>query len=141
VKWLRRITLTRQWGAWGGLTSLTNVVEGVTPIVSRIDAVPELVAGVEATVSGIALTSGAGVARVELGAGGAWHPAEIVFNQLDDDRSPHLWSLWRARFTPRAAGALDLSVRAFDPGGRTQAHDARFPYDSGAIHTVRVVVR
>jgi DMSO/TMAO reductase YedYZ molybdopterin-dependent catalytic subunit len=141
VKWLRAVTLTRQWGAYGALTSLSNIVEGITPVISRLDDPGELFAGVETTLGGIALTAGPGVARVEVRGDGDWIPAEIVFNALDDERSPHLWSLWRARFTPARPGALTLAVRAFDRDGRTQSFEPRFPYDSGAVHAVHVVVR
>jgi DMSO/TMAO reductase YedYZ molybdopterin-dependent catalytic subunit len=136
VKWLRSITLTRAWGSYGALTALSNVIQGVTPVMSRIDPPGDLLAGVESTLGGIALTSGAGVARVELRAEGDWFPAEIVFQ-----RSPHLWAIWRARYTPPRAGVQAVSVRAFDAEGRTQSFEPRFPYDSGAIHSVRVVVR
>ncbi len=144
VKWLRTLTLTREWGTYGALTSLTNVVEGVTPIRSRIDLPPEekeLILGEPAEVTGLALTAGQGVARVEVEVEGAWREAELTFNTLDDDRSPYLWSLWRLRYTPAAPGPQTLRVRAFDPQGNTQGEEPRFPYDSGVIDAVHVVVR
>jgi hypothetical protein len=94
------------------------------------------VAGRPVEVRGLALTAGSGVARVEIDAGAGWREAEIVF-----DRAPELWSLWRAAWTPDRPGPARLAVRAFDRQGRTQSFEPRFPYDSGAIHTLRVVVR
>ena len=139
VKWLRGVTLAREWGAWGSLTAISNVVEGVTPVMSRIDRPrdgDEVTAGQPLEVSGIALTAGRGVARVEVDTGGGWRDTEIVF-----DRSPQLWSLWRTSWTPDRPGEATLAVRAFDGDGTTQSFEPRFPYDSGAIHTLRVVVR
>lgn len=145
VKWLHTITLTRPWGGYGAFTALSNVVEGVTPVMSRIDSpgpLAEVAAGATIEVRGLALTAGGGVARVEVAVAGAWTPAEIVFNTLDDAHSPHLWSLWRARVVmPETPGRVSLAVRAFDTDGRTQAEEQRFPYDSGGIHSLRVVVR
>ena len=139
VKWLRALTLAREWGAWGSLTAISNVVEGVTPVMSRIDGPREgdaLALGQPAVVSGIALTAGRGVERVEVDTGGGWREADIVF-----DRSPQLWSLWRLAWTPDRPGETVLAARAFDRDGTTQSFEPRFPYDSGAIHTLRVVVR
>jgi hypothetical protein len=143
IKWLDSITLAREYATYGSLSELVNFVDGQTRARSRIDALYDgstVAMGEPVELSGIAVTGGAGVDRVEVDAGRGWEPAELVFNLLDDDRGPYLWSLWRYVWTPDTPGDHVLRVRAFEPDGTTQDTEADFPYDSSAIHRVRVRV-
>lgn len=143
VKWLDSITLTREFAQYGAFRGLSANIGGETPVRSRIDWPGDgrtVTVDREVELYGLAVTAGVGVARVEVRVDGAWQPAELTFNTLDDERSPYLWSLWRLRWTPRRRGRQVLSVRAFDAEGRTQSAEAEWPYDSGAVHSVRVIV-
>jgi DMSO/TMAO reductase YedYZ molybdopterin-dependent catalytic subunit len=146
IKWLDRITLTREWHQFGALRGVATFVDGKKRVRSRIDEPNDgrtVVVGEETIVSGLAVTAGTGIERVEarVQPDGDWSAAEILFNTLTDERSPYLWSLWRFAFTPRAAGRVVLSVRAFDAEGGAQDDDPDFPYDASAIHSVRLLVR
>ena len=143
-KWLDSITVARNYHTYGALSAIGSAVTGTTRVRSRIDGPPDgrnVTLGETVEVTGLAATPGLGVARVEVHAGGAWHPAELTFNAIDDGRSRYLWALWRFAWTPRDEGVHVLSVRAHDARGDTQSFEADFPYDSSAIHSVRVVVR
>lgn len=144
IKWLDSITLTREYATYGSLAELVNFVDGTTRVRSRIDSLSDrtvLTVGERVRVAGLAITPGQGVARVEVDTGSGWKDAELTFNQLDDDRSPFLWSLWSYDWTPDTAGEYTVRVRAFDSSGSTQDSEADFPYDSSAIDrlTVRVL--
>jgi DMSO/TMAO reductase YedYZ molybdopterin-dependent catalytic subunit len=145
IKWLDSLTLARTYYTWGVTRGLASFVDGATRVRSRVDPAWDgrtVGLGEPVEVTGLAVTSGAGVARVEVEVDGRWEPAELTFNTLEDERGGHLWSLWRFRWTPAAAGTHVLRVRAFDARGATQSDDERrFPYDASAIHSVRVVVR
>jgi DMSO/TMAO reductase YedYZ molybdopterin-dependent catalytic subunit len=144
VKWLDSITLTREYATWGSLAELVNFVDGEVPVRSRIDSLrpgQAVDVGVPVQIAGLAVTAGRGVARVQVDTGSGWREAALTFNRLDDDRSPFLWSLWAYEWTPTTPGEVVVRVRAFDPDGETQQEEADFPYDSGAIHRVRVRVR
>jgi DMSO/TMAO reductase YedYZ molybdopterin-dependent catalytic subunit len=144
TKWLTTITATRQQSAWSTLRGLAVFVDGTLPVRSRFLSLGEgqgFEQGRMIELTGLALTAGTGVARVEVEAEGIWRPAELTFNHLDDEHSPHLWSLWRYRYTPERAGTQLLRVRALDARGRGQPERAEFPYGNGAVHSVRVVVR
>lgn len=145
VKWLDSIHAIRSWHEYGALSGAADsVVDGTRPVKSRFDHPRDgrtVAVGETIEVTGLAVASAHGIARVEVRADGEWQPARITFNTLTDDRSRLLWSLWSFTWTPRAAGRQELAVRAVDTRGVTQDFDAEFPYDSGRIHTVRVVVR
>lgn len=143
MKWLDSITLTRQWSSWGTFRGTGNFIEGIRPPRSRIDGPIDrqsLPMGREIVLSGLALTAGVGVSRVEVELDGVWQPADLTFNTLTDERSALLWSFWSARWTPTRAGWQTLRVRAFDLDGVGQSADPGFPYDASAIHTIRVRV-
>ena len=143
VKWLDSIAATRQYAPYGAFRGLGFSIAGVKPVRSRIDGLRDggqVAAGETHDVTGLAVTSGAGVARVEVRDAGDWRPAELTYNTVADPRGEHLWTLWRYRWTPQTTGRHVLSVRAFDTDGETQSADARYPYDSGTIHSIRVVV-
>lgn len=144
IKWLDSITLARTWYTWGVARGVAGFVDGATRVRSRVDPAWDgrtvrLHEPVEVT--GLAVTPGVGVARVEVEVEGRWEAAELTFNTLDDARGPWLWSLWRLPWTPRREGPQVLRVRAFDARGATQDEGRRFPYDASGVHSVRVVVR
>lgn len=144
IKWLDSITLARTWYTWGVARGVANFVDGTARLRSRLDPQWDgrtVRLGEPVEVSGLAVTPGVGVARVEVELDGRWEPAELTFNTLDDARGPWLWSLWRIRWTPQREGTHILRVRAFDARGATQDEGRRFPYDSSGVHSVRVVVR
>jgi DMSO/TMAO reductase YedYZ molybdopterin-dependent catalytic subunit len=143
VKWLDSITLTREYATYGSLSELVNFVDGETRPRSRVDTLwdgAELALGQPVSVAGLAITDGAGVARVEVDTGSGWEEAAITFNRLDDEHSPFLWTLWERQWTPDRVGEHVVRVRCVDTDGRTQDAEADFPYDSSAIHRVRVRV-
>lgn len=143
VKWLDSIAATRQYAPYGAFRGLGFSIAGVKPVRSRVDRPRDggqVAVGETHDVTGLAVTSGVGVARVEVRDAGAWQAAELTYNTVEDPRGDHLWTLWRYRWTPETTGRHVLSVRAFDTEGATQSQDARYPYDSGAIHSIRVVV-
>lgn len=147
TKWLDSITLTREQGLWSSFRNINSVVAGQMNTRSRIDYLRNGIAanrglrvGEEIMVSGLALASGRGVTGVELAADGQRIAAELSWNRLQEGGNPFLWTLWRARFTPTRQGPQNLSVRAIDTSGNPQSEQAEFPYDSGAIHTVRILV-
>ncbi len=143
VKWLDSIAATRQYAPYGAFRGLGFSIAGVKPVRSRVDRPRDggqVAVGETHEVTGLAVTSGTRVARVEVRDAGEWQPAELTFNTLEDPRGDHLWTLWRYRWTPTETGRHVLSVRAFDTDGNTQSKQARYPYDSGAIHSIRVVV-
>ncbi len=142
VKWLDALVAIRHYAPFGALRGLGRSVDGVKEPRSRIDAPRGAVTvGEPAEIRGLAVTPGLGVERVEVQVDGAWHRAELTFNTLDDDRGPFLWSLWRHRWTPTRVGEHILRVRAFAADGTPQADRSGFPYDGGAVHSLRVTVR
>jgi DMSO/TMAO reductase YedYZ molybdopterin-dependent catalytic subunit len=146
VKWLDSITATRTWHTYGALRGLSDTVDGIKRVRSRVDAPRAgrtVIIGEPVTVTGLAVSAGTGITRIEVKnpESDRYEPAEITFNTLTDEHSPLLWSLFRYTYTPSIAGAQLLSVRAFDGDGDGQVEDRRFPYDASAIHTVRIVVR
>jgi DMSO/TMAO reductase YedYZ molybdopterin-dependent catalytic subunit len=144
IKWLDSLTLTRTWYTWGVGRGVANFADGQTRVRSQIAPTWDgrtVPVDEPVEITGLAVTPGRGVARVEVELDGRWQEAELTFNTLEDTRGAQLWSLWRVQWTPRAVGTHVLRVRAFDPAGVTQTEERRFPYDSSAIHSVRVVVR
>ena len=144
IKWLDSITVARNYADYGALSGLGGFVDGEKRVKSRVDAPNDgrtVDLGEPIEVTGLAVTPGDGIARVEVAVDGEWQPAEMTFNRIGDDRSDYLWSLWRFSWTPTEPGRHVLSVRAFDAHERTQSFDADFPYDASAIHSVRVLVR
>jgi len=117
IKWLDSITLARTWYTWGVARGVAGFVDGTTRTRSRLDPLWDgrtVRLGEPVEVSGLAVTPGVGVARVEVELDGRWEPAE---------------------------GTHTLRVRAFDARGATQDEGRRFPYDSSGVHSARVVVR
>jgi DMSO/TMAO reductase YedYZ molybdopterin-dependent catalytic subunit len=66
---------------------------------------------------GWALAGPAGIKRVEVSAddGVTWHDARLVENN-----SPYVWTVWKYRFAPAAAGNFMIRIRATDGSGIAQ---------------------
>ena len=66
---------------------------------------------------GWALAGPSGIKRVDVSAddGVTWHGAQLVENS-----SPYVWTVWKYRFAPRAAGDFMMRVRATDGDGVAQ---------------------
>ena len=122
VKWVTRIEVadanakgfyeTQGWGP-----------DFVVPTRSRIDvpdnwafvSLGKLIAPIE--VKGIAFGGDRGISRVEISFddGQTWSDAEIYYSGGN-----LAWSLWKAQWTPAAAGDYELIVRATDGDGDVQ---------------------
>jgi DMSO/TMAO reductase YedYZ molybdopterin-dependent catalytic subunit len=144
VKWLTRIEVadanakgfyeTQGWGP-----------NFIVPIRSRIDvpddwsffSLGKLTAPIE--LKGIAYCGDRGVSRVELSFddGKTWKDAEIYYSGGD-----LAWSLWKAQWTPPAAGDYALVVRATDGDGDVQEwEEDRGPFSGvSGFHKVNVRV-
>ena len=144
VKWLTRVEVTDantkgfyEAQGWGPDFS--------TPTRSRID-VPEdwafvslgqLTVPIE--VKGIAFGGDRGISRVELSFddGQTWSDAEIYYSGGN-----LAWSLWKAQWTPSAAGDYPLLVRATDGEGNVQEwEEDRGPFSGvSGLHRINVRV-
>jgi DMSO/TMAO reductase YedYZ molybdopterin-dependent catalytic subunit len=145
VKWLDSIVAIRDYVQYGALRSLGRFVDGKTAVRSRIDSPseidPPLAMGAPTELRGLAVSSGRGISKVEVQIDdGQWVEAELSFNALSDGRSPYLWTLWRLPWTPSVAGEHVIRARASDADGGSQDDAGEFPYDVGAIHSLRVHV-
>jgi DMSO/TMAO reductase YedYZ molybdopterin-dependent catalytic subunit len=143
VKWLTRVEVTDA-SAKGFYETQGWGPDFIVPTRSRID-VPEdwafvslgkLTAPVE--VKGMAFGGDRGISRVELSSddGKTWNDAEIYYSGGN-----LAWSLWKAHWTPVAAGDYALLVRATDGEGDVQEFEEdRGPF-SGVTGLHRVNVR
>ena len=145
VKWLTRIEVadanakgfyeTQGWGP-----------DFIVPTRSRIDvpddwafvSLGKLIAPIE--VKGIAFGGDRGISRVELSFddGQTWNDAEIYYSGGD-----LAWSLWKAQWTPAAAGDYALIVRATDGDGDVQEwEEDRGPFSGvSGLHKINVRVQ
>jgi DMSO/TMAO reductase YedYZ molybdopterin-dependent catalytic subunit len=131
VKWLTRIEVTDA-NAKGFYEAQGWGPDFIVPTRSRID-VPDDWAFVSLgkltepiDVKGIAFGGDRGISRVELSFddGQTWSDAEIYYSGGD-----LAWSLWKAQWTPTAAGDYSLVVRATDGDGDVQEFEEdRGPY-------------
>jgi DMSO/TMAO reductase YedYZ molybdopterin-dependent catalytic subunit len=143
VKWLTRVEVTDA-SAKGFYETQGWGPDFIVPTRSRID-VPEdwtflslgkLSAPVE--VKGMAFGGDRGISRVELSFddGKTWNEAEIYYSGGN-----LAWSLWKAHWTPAAAGDYALLVRATDAEGDVQEwEEDRGPF-SGVTGLHRINVR
>ncbi|MBA2363013.1 MAG: molybdopterin-dependent oxidoreductase [Chloroflexia bacterium] len=99
-----------------------------------------LTVGAPLMVEGLAFAGHRGIETVEYTADGGrtWRQADLL-PEIGDD----CWRFWRASWTPNAAGAVRLSVRATDGAGASQKQAEAPPSPSGATgyHDIVVEVR
>jgi DMSO/TMAO reductase YedYZ molybdopterin-dependent catalytic subunit len=144
VKWLTRVEVTNA-NAKGFYEAQGWGPDFTTPTRSRID-VPEdwafvslgqLTVPIE--VKGIAFGGDRGISRVELSFddGQTWSDAEIYYSGGN-----LAWSLWKAQWTPSAAGDYPLLVRATDGEGNVQEwEEDRGPFSGvSGLHRINVRV-
>src|SRR6476620_5399136 len=122
VKWVTRVEVTEA-NAKGFYETQGWGPDFIVPIRSRIDvpddwvfvSLGKLTAPIE--VKGIAFGGDRGISRVELSFddGQIWSEAEIYYSGGN-----LAWSLWKAQWTPTAAGDYSLVVRATDGEGAVQ---------------------
>ena len=143
VKWLTRVEVTDA-NAKGFYEAQGWGPDFIVPTRSRIDvpddwmfvSLSKLTAPIE--VKGIAFGGDRGISRVELSFddGQTWSEAEIYYSGGN-----LAWSLWKAQWTPSAAGDYPLLVRATDGEGDVQEwEEDRGPF-SGASGLHRINVR
>src|SRR5215471_11452082 len=144
VKWLTRIEVTDA-NAKGFYEAQGWGPDFIVPTRSRIDvpddwafvSLGKLTAPIE--VKGIAYGGDRGISRVDLSFddGQTWSNTEIYYSGGD-----LAWSLWKAQWTPAAAGDYSLVVRATDGDGDVQEWEedrGRFSGVSG-LHKINVRV-
>ena len=143
VKWVTRVEVTDA-NAKGFYEAQGWGPDFIVPTRSRIDvpddwtfvSLSKLTAPIE--VKGIAFGGDRGISRVELSFddGQTWSEAEIYYSGGN-----LAWSLWKAQWTPSAAGDYPLLVRATDGEGDVQEwEEDRGPF-SGASGLHRINVR
>jgi DMSO/TMAO reductase YedYZ molybdopterin-dependent catalytic subunit len=144
VKWLTRIEVTDA-NAKGFYEKQGWGPDFIVPTRSRIDvpddwefvSLGKVTAPIE--VKGIAFGGDRGISRVELSFddGQTWNDAEIYYSGGD-----LAWSLWKAQWTPAAAGDYSLVVRATDGEGDVQEFEEdRGPYSGvSGLHKINVRV-
>ena len=144
VKWLTRIEVTDA-NAKGFYEAQGWGPNFVVPTRSRIDvpdnwafvSLGKLTAPIE--VKGIAFGGDRGISRVELSFddGQTWSDAEIYYSGGN-----LAWSLWKAQWTPAAAGDYALVVRATDGDGDVQEwEEDRGPFSGvSGLHRINVRV-
>ena len=144
VKWLTRIEVTDA-NAKGFYEAQGWGPDFITPTRSRIDmpddwafvSLGKLTAPIE--VKGIAFGGDRGISRVELSFddGQIWSDAEIYYSGGN-----LAWSLWKAQWTPAAAGDYALVVRATDGDGDVQEwEEDRGPFSGvSGLHKINVRV-
>ena len=144
VKWLTRIEVTDA-NAKGFYEKQGWGPDFIVPTRSRIDvpddwafvSLGKLTAPIE--VKGIAYGGDRGISRVELSFddGQTWNDAEIYYSG-----GKLAWSLWKAQWTPAAAGDYALLVRATDGDGDVQKWEAdRGPFSGvSGLHRINARV-
>jgi DMSO/TMAO reductase YedYZ molybdopterin-dependent catalytic subunit len=144
VKWLTKVEVTDA-KAKGFYEAQGWGPDFVVPTRSRIDvpddwvfvSLSKLTAPIE--VKGIAFGGDRGISRVELSFddGHTWSDAEIYYSGGN-----LAWSLWKAQWTPAAAGDYPLLVRATDGEGDVQEwEEDRGPFSGvSGLHRINVRV-
>src|SRR4029450_3086546 len=144
VKWLTRVEVTDA-NAKGFYEAQGWGPDFIVPTRSRIDvpddwtfvSLGKLTAPID--VKGIAYGGDRGISRVELSFddGQTWSDAEIYYSGGE-----LAWSLWKAQWTPAAAGDYPLLVRATDGEGDVQEWDeGRGPFSGvSGLHKINVRV-
>jgi len=144
VKWLTRVEVTDA-NAKGFYETQGWGPDFIVPTRSRIDvpddwtflSLGKLTAPIE--VKGMAFGGDRGISRVELSAddGKTWNDAEIYYSGGN-----LAWSLWKAQWTPTAAGDYAILVRATDGEGDVQQWEKDRGTFSGVsgLHTINLRV-
>jgi DMSO/TMAO reductase YedYZ molybdopterin-dependent catalytic subunit len=144
VKWLTRVEVTDA-NAKGFYEAQGWGPDFIVPTRSRIDvpddwafvSLGKLTAPIE--VKGIAFGGDRGISRVELSFddGQTWSEAEIYYSGGN-----LAWSLWKAQWTPAAAGDYAIVVRATDGEGDVQEwEEDRGPFSGvSGLHRINVRV-
>ena len=144
VKWVTKIEVTDA-NAKGFYEAQGWGPDFIVPTRSRIDvpddwvfvSLSKLTAPIE--VKGIAFGGDRGISRVELSFddGQTWSDAEIYYSGGN-----LAWSLWKAQWTPAAAGDYPLLVRATDGEGDVQEwEEDRGPFSgTSGLHRINVRV-
>jgi Sulfite oxidase and related enzymes len=144
VKWLTKVEVTDA-NAKGFYEAQGWGPDFIVPTRSRIDvpddwvfvSLSKLTAPIE--VKGIAFGGDRGISRVELSFddGQTWSDAEIYYSGGN-----LAWSLWKAQWTPAAAGDYPLLVRATDGEGDVQEwEEDRGPFSGvSGLHRINVRV-
>jgi DMSO/TMAO reductase YedYZ molybdopterin-dependent catalytic subunit len=144
VKWVTRIEVADA-NAKGFYEAQGWGPDFIVPTRSRIDvpdnwafvSLGKLIAPIE--VKGVAFGGDRGVLRVEISFddGQTWSDAEIYYSGGN-----LAWSLWKAQWTPAAAGDYALIVRATDGDGDVQEwEEARGPFSGvSGLHKINVRV-
>ena len=144
VKWITRVEVTDA-NAKGFYEAQGWGPDFIVPTRSRIDvpddwafvSLGKLTAPIE--VKGIAFGGDRGISRVELSFddGQTWSDAEIYYSGGN-----LAWSLWKAQWTPAAAGDYPLLVRATDGEGDVQEFEEdRGPFSGvSGLHRINVRV-
>jgi len=144
VKWLTRVEVTDA-NAKGFYEAQGWGPNFIVPTRSRIDvpddwvfvSLSKLTAPIE--VKGIAFGGDRGISRVELSFddGQTWSDAEIYYSGGN-----LAWSLWKAQWTPTAAGDYSLVVRATNGEGDVQElEEDRGPFSGvSGLHRINVRV-
>ena len=144
VKWVTRVEVTDA-NAKGFYEAQGWGPDFIVPTRSRIDvpddwvfvSLSKLTAPIE--VKGIAFGGDRGISRVELSFddGQTWSDAEIYYSGGN-----LAWSLWKAQWTPTAAGDYPLLVRATDGEGDVQEwEEDRGPFSGvSGLHRINVRV-
>ncbi len=156
VKWLTRVTVTRQapLGFWETVeyAYLEPTGDGARTRVPVREMLPKaqitepdpgasVRLGERVVVRGFAWAGEASVAHVEFNDDGSarWRPVRLL-----DEPRPRLWTRWEFEWCPDRAGARELLVRCHDDRGRSQPltrdHD-RGTYMINEVTPYRITVR
>ena len=136
-KWLRRLELVdgfrgywqqRGWTNLGDIKTISTFERPVDRAV--LNREPQ-------ELGGVAFAGPRGIQTVEYSVddGESWTEADLLENP-----GPLSWTIWRATWTPSAAGAYELRVRATDGAGQLQSPERADPAPDGASGYHKVVV-
>jgi DMSO/TMAO reductase YedYZ molybdopterin-dependent catalytic subunit len=139
VKWVTRVEVTDA-NAKGFYEAQGWGPDFIVPIRSRIDVPDDWVfVSLSKLTAPIAFGGDRGISRVELSFddGQTWSDAEIYYSGGN-----LAWSLWKAQWTPAAAGDYALIVRATDGEGDVQEwEEDRGPFSGvSGLHRINVRV-
>ena len=121
-------------------TGSTILTPGDAPLRDRFPIPSGLtdISGSPIPIIGAAFSGDRGISRVEVSTdgGNTWQAASLY-----DPLSEYTWVFWRLDWSPPAAGAYKLMVRATDGSGQVQVATMTNPYPSGATGYSVVDVR